>query len=214
MPFKEEPVISGPDKSIINISTQGSPVETLMRGSIVPGLIAIGYPPQPEQNVFNEWMENLTEDETAHYDKLGYLLKLLRSICETPNSIALPEEESFPEKISYREIIELMQEILFHAEQFYGNEEKFKSWQIREFRALYHALYKIKDQLGDSKGDLEYNRTLRDFLPESFKYLVSNKATESAKEKIKGELQKSYSLSKEEFSILLEALRHLKLYYK
>ncbi|MBU0668226.1 hypothetical protein KJ951_00930, partial [Patescibacteria group bacterium] len=47
-----------------------------------------------------------------------------------------------------------------------------------------------------------------------FKYLVSNKATESAKEKIKGELQKSYSLSKEEFSILLEALRHLKLYYK
>ncbi len=181
---------------------------------LIPELTSIRFASELDSAELNEWISNLTEEELSNYDQLGYLITLLKSYCETPNAIALPEEDDVQDKIPTREIIELLEEIQTHATAFYGKEEKNSGWPIIKCRHFLKALHELKNKWDIKESNLQlsedFNKTLKRDIPDPFRALVSDKKTSERKNQIINELKRNLHLSNEEIGILIDALQKLK----
>jgi len=166
---------------------------------------------QLTEETFKEWISKLSKEEIQDYDQMGFLLKILQDILQEPNEIALPTETPSSRNTSHREVIQIIDEIIFYAQRFYGKEESYKRiGPVSELRGLYKSLKTIEEESTNTIDAEDFFLALRDRTPPILKNLVSTKIDAEDKEKLKNQIKQIFALTEEELEILEDAINRLK----
>lgn len=133
---------------------------------------------EQDKQAYATWLESLRPEEMQTFEKMGYHFQLLRAICQNPEMIALSADESTGERFSFREVVQLVNDLEKMAEKFLGRELERKPNAVLDQLANAYNFFRIflaeqeKSTFTEEKDD--YLLKVVPYFDKDFMALVEN----------------------------------------